>query len=85
VTGVLTSAFRDPAGATIAVVLINTNPGAKQIDLQLAAGTYGALGAWRTSATESLADAGAVASKGDLARVELPGLSVTTVYGSFAP
>ena len=85
VTGVLSSVFRDPAGAAIAVVLVNTGPTTKQIDLQLAAGTYGALGAWRTSATESLADAGAVTVHGNVARVELPGLSVTTVSGSFTP
>jgi len=83
--GVLSSAFRDAGGTMLAVVLINPGTEARTIDLPLAAGSYGALSAWRTSATESLAEVGAVSVHATVARVALPAQSVTTVYGAVSP
>jgi O-glycosyl hydrolase len=83
-TGVLTSAFRDPERTQIAVVLINTNADTRTIDLVVTAGSYDALRAWRTSATESLSEVNALTVGRDVARVELPSQSVTTVYGALA-
>jgi O-glycosyl hydrolase len=82
--GILSSAFRDPDGKTLAVVLINTGTEARTVDLQLAAGGYGALAAWRTSATESLAEVGAVSVDATVARVAVPAQSVTTIYGAIS-
>jgi O-glycosyl hydrolase len=85
VAGVSSSAFRDPVGGQLAVVLINAGTIDKTIDLALAAGAYGTLGAWRTSATEDLAPVDAVTVEASRARVQLAGQSVTTVYGSISP
>ena len=80
------TAFRDVSANRIAVVLINDSSEEAGLSLQLYnARSFGGLAAYRTSASESLADVGPVDVDGAQCRVILPGRSVTTLYGSVNP
>jgi O-glycosyl hydrolase len=83
VSGVCTSAFRDAAGSRFAVVLINQNNVLASVEVSLSgAGQLTDVGAWRTSATESLAAVEAPEPDGSDFTVEVPARSITTVTGA---
>jgi O-glycosyl hydrolase len=83
-TNVYMSAFKNPAGNQVAVVAINTGTSIVPLALTIDAGRFGALTTYRTSASENLANVGALTG-GTTVSVSLAPSSVTTFVGSVGP
>ncbi|MGA7742384.1 MAG: hypothetical protein ACLP66_02425 [Polyangia bacterium] len=78
------SAFKNPAGNQIAMVAINAGTSEVPLALTIDAGSFGALTSYRTSASENLANVGAVTA-GATVNVTLTASSVTTFVGPVTP
>jgi O-glycosyl hydrolase len=83
-SNVYMSAYRNPAGNQVAVVAINTGSSIVPLALTIDAGRFGALTTYRTSASEDLANVGALAG-GTTVNVSLAAASITTFVGSVGP
>ena len=83
-SNVYLSAFKNPAGDQVAVVAINAGTAQVPLALTIDTGRFGALTSYRTSASENLADVGAVTG-GTTVNVTLAPSSVTTFVGPVGP
>jgi O-glycosyl hydrolase len=83
-TSVYLSAFKSPAGDQIAMVAINTGTSQVALTLTIDAGRFGALTTYRTSASENIANVGALTA-GATVNVTLAPSSVTTFAGPVGP
>jgi glucuronoarabinoxylan endo-1,4-beta-xylanase len=83
---VLLSAFKNPAGTEVVVVVVNARSSDVTLTLWLDAGSFGPLTVYRTSAAdeENLAKVGTL-DGGGAVTVTLPATSVTTFVGSVTP
>lgn len=79
-SNVYLSAFKDAAGAQVAIIAINAGTGSASLPLRIDAGKFGTLTQYRTSATENIANVGTIGG-GATVTVSLPGSSVTTLVG----
>jgi glucuronoarabinoxylan endo-1,4-beta-xylanase len=83
-SSVYMSAFKNPAGNQVAVVAINTGTSIVPLALTIDAGRFGSLTTYRTSASENLANVGALTG-GTTVNVSLAPSSITTFVGSVGP
>ncbi len=83
-SNVYMSAFKNPAGNQVAVVAINTGTSIVALALTIDAGRFGSLTTYRTSASENLANVGALTG-GTTVNVSLAASSITTFVGSVGP
>ena len=83
-SNVYMSAFKNPAGNQVAVVAINTGTSIVPLALTIDAGRFGSLTTYRTSASENLANVGALTG-GTTVNVSLATSSITTFVGSVGP
>jgi glucuronoarabinoxylan endo-1,4-beta-xylanase len=80
-SGVLLSAYTNPADGTVAIVAINNNTSATPLSLYISGAAPCSLTPWVTSASDSLASKAAVAVSGARAAITLAAQSVTTLVG----
>ena len=83
-SNVYLSAFKNPAGNQVAMVAINAGTSEVPLALTIDAGRFGALTSYRTSASENLANVGAVTA-GTTVNVTVAPSSVTTFVGPVGP
>jgi O-glycosyl hydrolase len=83
-SNVYLSAFRNPAGNQVAMVAINAGTSEVPLALTIDTGRFGGLTSYRTSASENLANVGAVTA-GTTVNVTLAPSSVTTLVGPVGP
>ena len=83
-TNVYLSAFKNPTGDQVAVVAINAGTSQVPLALTIDTGRFGALTSYRTSASENLANVGAVTA-GTTVNVTLAASSITTFVGPVTP
>jgi glucuronoarabinoxylan endo-1,4-beta-xylanase len=81
-SGVLISAYTNPADGTVAVVAINNNTSATPLSLFISGAAPCELTPWVTSATDSLASHAEVTVSGGRVSVTLDAQSVTTLVGA---
>jgi O-glycosyl hydrolase len=79
---IFSSAYRNPKTDEIAIVIINNKIAADSVSLNLSGAELSRLDIWRTSENEKLASAGKQKISRNMANVNLPPKSVTTLYGT---
>lgn len=84
-SNVLLSAFRDPGGKQLVAVAINRGNNPVTFALTLDSGNFGTVTAYRTSATEDMANVGTSSGSGHFVNVSVAPLSVTTFVAPLTP
>jgi glucuronoarabinoxylan endo-1,4-beta-xylanase len=80
-SGVLLSAYTNPADGAVAIVAINNNTGSTPISFFISGGAPCSLTPWVTSSTDSLASKTAVSVSGSRVSFTLGAQSITTLVG----
>jgi len=82
VKGVFISAYKNPSGNEIAIVMINTNVSSVDLSIGMGANRFESLNSWRTSSSENLTSLGKQEFNGGNADISLSQKSITTFYGT---